>query len=86
MALRRTNDPVGPMNDGYIWQAVWDADLVVCAWGNFGAVNDRSQAVLTRLLPHFGEKMRHLGLTNHGEPGHPLYLPKVAQLQEFKAA
>ena len=81
--LCRVDDPVGPLNDTYIWGAVYEADLTVCAWGNWGATNGRSKDVLARLLPHFADKMRHLGLTNDGEPGHPLYLPKVSQLQEF---
>ena len=85
--LKRTSlDPVGPLNDGYIWSAVEESDLAVCAWGNNGALNGRSQAILARLLPHFAGKMRHLGLTNIGEPGHTLYLPKVTQLQEFSHA
>ena len=85
-ALVRSNDPIGPMNDGHIWGAVHEADLAVFAWGNFGATNGRSKTVLGRLMPYFGDKIRHLGLTNEGEPAHPLYLPKVSQLQEFRHA
>ena len=77
-------DPIGGLNDGYILQAVIEADLVVCAWGNHGALKGRSKDVLAQLQP-FGAKIQHLGMTSQGEPGHPLYLPKTSQLQEIAA-
>ena len=78
-------DPIGKLNDGYILQAVIEADLVVCAWGNNGTLKGRSKDVLAQLQP-FGAKVKHLGMTDQGEPGHPLHLLKTTQLQEFALA
>jgi len=41
--------PVGPLNDGYIQNAVTEAGLVVAAWGTHGALRGRGAAVLTML-------------------------------------
>ena len=42
--------------------------------------------VLDCLLPHFRDKIRHLGLTGQGEPVHPLYMRKLTTLKEFADA
>jgi hypothetical protein len=73
-------DPVGPENDSAIMQVAADSEIVVCAWGSHGTFLDRGKAVLA-MLPK--EKLRHLGLTKHGQPGHPLYVPYSQPLLEF---
>lgn len=74
-ALTKVADPVGPDNDRAILTAAGDADLVLCAWGNDGAIQGRAAQVLSRLLlAGHGEKPHHLGLTNEVQPRHPLYV------------
>ena len=73
--LMEDGDPVGPENDEWIVRNAMDADVIVCAWGNQGSHLDRDNRVL-RMLEVEGQswKMRHLGLTKHGHPRHPLRL------------
>jgi hypothetical protein len=70
-ALRRVRDPVGSGNDAAIVRAASEASLVVCAWGNHGLQQSRSQEV-KRLLAD--RKLHVLKLNGSGEPAHPLYL------------
>jgi hypothetical protein len=46
---------------------------VVCAWGNHGAHQERSKAVV-KLLRDAGVKVHVLRTNANGEPAHPLYL------------
>jgi hypothetical protein len=39
--LRRAEDPVGPMNDHFLWGRCMEADLVVAAWGGHGKLFGR---------------------------------------------
>ena len=71
--MRSMADPVGPLNDGAIRDgAVW-ADHIICAWGSHGAHLWRGQAVET-LLRSVLKPLWHLGLTQGGQPKHPLYI------------
>lgn len=75
--LWRADDPVGPLNNGYLRRAAREAGLIVCAWGVHGLRDGRGAAVLRMLRD---EPRRHpghlycLGLTSGGEPRHPLYV------------
>ncbi len=69
--LEKVPDPVGPDNDNSILKAAHRADIVVAAWGTWGRVQDRGEAV-RRLLESCD--VHHLGLTKAGYPKHPLYL------------
>lgn len=53
------------------------ADLIVCAWGT--NVHPQLDAHTRYLLRDC--TLHHLGLTKHGQPRHPLYLPKSLQPQ-----
>lgn len=67
--LFRAERPNDEKNDGYIRQAVERADFTVIAWGAHGNYLDRDKRVLPLLRdPHC------LGLTQHGQPRHPLYI------------
>ena len=48
-ALCGIGDPVGPDNDYHILEAARQADVLVCAWGNWGKLLGRSAAVMTIL-------------------------------------
>lgn len=65
-------DPVGPYNDAIILETARIAKAVVCAWGNHGGLNGRSQKV-KGLLKDLD--LTALRISKTGEPAHPLYLP-----------
>ena len=70
--LEQVDDPVGHDNDDAIRAAVGEAELVVCAWGNRGALGNRGkearELIQGQCEPHV------LGLTKQGQPRHPLYV------------
>ena len=70
--LRHATDPVGQANDRYLVDAADCAQTVVVAWGGRGALMDRGEVVLD-LLAGRGD-IHCLGLTQAGQPRHPLYL------------
>jgi hypothetical protein len=74
LELWRAADPIGPRNDEFLMHWAGSANLVVAAWGNQGAVNNRGGAVLKQLR-NAGIKLHRLKLTRAGEPVHPLYQP-----------
>lgn len=73
MALYECEDPVGTGNDDAIVQQARESDMVICAWGSHGALNDRGMHV-RKLLTDAGIKLHYLHLNADGTPGHPLYL------------
>ncbi len=77
--LFSAGDPVGPENDGVITTEVTNADLIIAAWGNYGAFNGRAEDVRTIISRH-GIGLHHLGLNLTGQPRHPLYAPSDAVL------
>jgi len=70
-ALYAEADPVGAGNDEAIVELARCASRVVLAWGAHGAYQGRGSAVL-RLLA--GVPCVALGVTQSGQPRHPLYL------------
>ena len=64
-------DPIGDNNDDHILSVARGASMIVCAWGVNGEHMNREAHLLERLR---GYRLRHLGLTKHGHPKHPLYL------------
>lgn len=72
-ALYGHPDPVGPLNDEAILDAVRDAGIVICAWGGHGTLNGRGEAVV-RLLHQHGMDLHYLALNADGTPKHPLYI------------
>ena len=79
--LKTAQDPVGPDNDRFLQAMAQESDLVVFAWGNWGTVRGRSEAV--RKLFN-GTAVKCFGLTGQGEPKHPLYVAAKAALVPFK--
>jgi hypothetical protein len=72
--LKATDDPVGRGNDRAILAAAREAKLVVCAWGNHAALQDRG-AEVAAMLRKAGTRLHALRITAAGAPSHPLYLP-----------
>ena len=71
--LKGAADPVGPENDASLTEGAEWSDVVLCAWGGHGQLNDRAGCV-TPLLQRSGKPLLHLGLTQTGHPKHPLYV------------
>ena len=71
--LKLSQSPVGPENDEHIMKGATSAGLVVCAWGNDGALYGRGRRV-EDMLRKAGIRLHHLGISNTGQPKHPLYL------------
>lgn len=77
VTLRSTSDPIGPENDGFLERLARQAALVVCAWGDAGALLGRDARVLELLAdPHCLVRLKS------GRPGHPLY--KSARLRPVR--
>jgi len=72
--MKAVKDPVGPGNDAAIIKAAKESAIVVCAWGNHGAHQDRSKQILKILLKN-RIALHTLRINANGEPAHPLYLP-----------
>lgn len=72
--MRAAVDPVGPENDAALKEgAAWSDDIIV-AWGVHGEHRQRGPEVAA-LLRTLKTPVFHLGLSKHGHPRHPLYLP-----------
>ncbi|MSQ59947.1 MAG: DUF1643 domain-containing protein [Betaproteobacteria bacterium] len=84
-ALREVSDPVGRGNDRAIVRAAKEAALVVAAWGNHGALLNRSVHVMS-LLGKNDIAPKALRINGSGEPAHPLYLSSRLAPVAFLAA
>ena len=80
--LKAASQPVGQDNDRHILQACEAADHVALAWGNWGTLHQRDQAVL-KLLQPFRDRLYCLGQNRTGQPRHPLYVPRHTLLQSW---
>lgn len=80
--LATVRDPVGKSNNDYILETVSRSDACFAAWGNCGALKQRSKAVMDLLPQHI--EVRCLGVNKSGEPKHPLYLPSRTKAIPFR--
>lgn len=72
--LTTVPDPIGPDNDAALIEVIKRAPIVVCAWGDQGALRSRDRRVL-KMICETGKTPHCLRITNRGYPEHPLYLP-----------
>jgi len=68
-----TGGIVGDRNDGVILASALSASVVLCGWGNHGALDGRGEQV-RKMLEAAGVVPHYLKLTNSGNPYHPLYV------------
>jgi hypothetical protein len=68
--LKIVSDPIGPLNNQYIFDTVNNSDIVIAAWGTHGNLHNRDK----KIIRIFEDKLQYLGLTKDGHPKHPLYL------------
>jgi len=73
------DDPVGPDTDRIIKSFDIPGNKFVACWGHW-KFKDRAVAVMNLIE----QPIYCLGLTNDGDPRHPLYLRKDCQLEEFR--
>jgi len=76
--MRAEPDPVGPGNDAVIADSALWADRIICAWGSHGDYMHRGDRV-AQILRATGRPLWHLGLTQGGQPKHPLYIGYTRQ-------
>ncbi len=72
--MTRATDPIGPENDTTLCEGAAWADQIIAAWGTHGAHLERGP-IVAKLLRGLDIPLYHLGLSKHGHPKHPLYLP-----------
>jgi hypothetical protein len=73
--LKIAVDPVGPENDKYLRLVIESpsVEMIVCAWGENGSLNDRS-SVVKKLIVNRSSWALRVSLKT-GQPHHPLYIP-----------
>lgn len=81
--LRQADDPIGPRNDEFLFAEAGRADRIVVAWGDKNPFPERSRLV-TQSLRDANRVPFALGLSQAGNPRHPLMMPGNAQLLEFR--
>jgi hypothetical protein len=71
-------------NDEYLryWALHNRVDRIVCCWGNHGAYLGRGKAIVD-MMATLNVPLHCFGLTQQGQPKHPLYLAKATKLEEF---
>ena len=80
--LKQVVDPVGVECDRYLLAAADQAQQIVVAWGNGGRLHQRDQIVLDLLASH--KAIYCLGMSQAGQPRHPLYLRSEVKPILFK--
>ncbi len=76
--LKEAAKPFGPHNLRSVMRLAGRADRVVAAWGNHGSYQDGDAKIISRL----GE-LHCLGVTQLGQPRHPLYVGSDTRLVRF---
>jgi len=79
--LRDAVDPIGSACDHYLLAAAAKAERIVVAWGNWGCLHQRDRSVLMLLAPH--TPLHCLGTNQTGQPCHPLYIRRTANLTQY---
>lgn len=78
--LRQVSDPIGQDNDRILSTFAQTVDRIILAWGNWGHLHGRDQAVISLLSE---AELCCFGLTKQGQPIHPLYLPRDRPLRAW---
>lgn len=81
--LKRALSPEGTRNRGALREACQDADCIVAAWGVHGTFLAQSSR-LSRIWTN--HRLQCFGVTKNGQPIHPLYQPRNANLHAYKAS
>ncbi|NJL46565.1 MAG: DUF1643 domain-containing protein [Leptolyngbyaceae cyanobacterium SM2_5_2] len=82
--LQAVANPIGPDNDNVLVAAAAQADCLLLAWGNGGQLYQRDQAVLALLEP-YRARWCAIARNRTGQPCHPLYVRRDAELKAWTA-
>jgi len=77
-ALAGASDPVGPRNKGHLARIIAEADVLVPCWGSRAKLPVRLHGQLDALRAQLlaaGKPVKVWGLSQSGDPLHPLTLP-----------
>jgi len=75
---------IGPENDRHIAEACNVSHIVICAWGNHGALFGRAAEVIGLIRAQQGAQPMALKINaKSGQPAHPLYLKADAAPMEI---
>ena len=84
-------NPKHVSNDDWLFAAADQSLQVIAAWGAFSGGDQLTRELIqarkeyiTKALQDRGHSVKTLHVTKDGHPGHPLYLPRTAGIQEFK--
>jgi len=82
--LERHVDPIGPENDRHIREAMIEtareSGPIVVAWGAMAPARARR---VIEIADSLGTSLACLATTKEGQPRHPLYLPRSADLARW---
>ena len=82
LTLGHKENPIGDRNSEVVSSAAFEAGLIVCAWGAHGGHMGHDETVRGWLG---ARKSFALGFTKAGQPRHPLYVPREADLVAMPA-
>lgn len=85
--LANVADPVGPENDAHLASIIADADLLIPCWGRRTKIQPRLRPALDDLalrLRASGKPVKVFGLTQSGDPVHPLMLGYATALIDWR--
>jgi hypothetical protein len=85
--LARVDDPIGPENSRYLDLAIAEADLLVPCWGSRTKLPKRLRPELDKLRERVfasGKPVKIFGLTQSGDPKHPLMLGYDTPLVDWR--
>jgi hypothetical protein len=80
--MKAAKNPEGIDNDEYILNAVKNADLIICAWGEHGSYRRRDREVLT-LIKSLSREIHCLEVLKCNQPKHPSRAKKDLKPTQF---
>lgn len=89
LSAYEVTDPVGEMNDFYLYESIRKAHIVIAAWGGhilpkrIKVPKADRVATVAKMMKGCGKPLYRLGMCNDGSPRHPLMLPYSTQPEEF---
>lgn len=75
--MKSCQNPHGSQNDKYISSVAKKSRIIIVAWGNHGTHCNRDREVLNVLISI--KKPFCLGITDSGNPRHPLYIKRTVK-------
>lgn len=82
-ALWHHPEPIGPLGEQFLNSQATTRSFVIAAWGAHGARDGRGNQVAA-MLADVGVTLHCLGVTNNGQPRHPLYVPGDTAFQTYR--